>query len=585
MTPAAARRRSGEATDWATYCRLLAYARPYIGRLVTGGLFGILFSGATVGLLHAFRKNLQAFINYDDIDLGRAALYASLLPLLAVVRGIAQYASGYLVKWVGNRVVMDVRVETYAHLQNLSVGYYDSNKTGEMISRTVNDTTLIERAVSTVVTDLVRQPFIAVGALATIVYLDWKLALASLILIPATAYPIAVFGRKVRRAAKQGQERIADMMSIMQEVILGVRVVKAFRMETHEVNRFAVECKALFGRMMRIVRAREMMEPVMVVLSAVVFLLIFIYAGWTQVPFPDLITFGGAMFLMYDPIKRLGKLHMEIQRSSAAADRVFEILDTSGLVQDCPDAVECESPVERIEFKGVSFAYEDTPVLRDISFSVTAGERVAVVGSSGAGKTSLVNLIPRFFDVTAGAVLINGRDLRELTMDSIRRQIGLVTQEIVLFNMTVRENIAYGTEDAAQDALEEAARRAHAAEFIDQLPEKYETVIGERGVRLSGGQRQRLAIARAILNNPPVLILDEATSALDTESERLVQAAIDEIMAGRTVFAIAHRLSTIVNCDRIIVLDAGELVESGTHDELLSVGGIYRRLYDLQFEG
>lgn len=585
MTPAASSRSSGEGTNWATYCRLLAYAKPYVARLIAGGVFGIIFSGSTVGLLHVFRKNLQQFVNYDDTDLGRAVLYASLLPLLALVRGLGQYASGYLVKWVGNRVVMDVRVETYAHLQNLSIGYYDTTRTGEMISRTINDTTLIERAVSTVVTDLVRQPFIALGALGTMIYLDWKLAVASLIMIPFTAYPIAVFGRKIRRAAKQGQERVAEMMSIMQEVIVGVRVVKSFRMESFEVNRFAVECKALFGRMMRIVRAREMMEPVMVLLSAVIFLLIFVYAARSRVPFPDLITFGGAMFLMYDPIKRLGKLHMEIQRSSAAADRVFEILDTSGLVQDRPDAVEFEPPIETIEYSDVSFAYEDAPVLRNISFSVGAGERIAVVGSSGAGKTSLVNLLPRFFDVTQGAVLINGRDLRELTMDSIRRQIGLVTQEIVLFNMSVGDNIAYGTEGATQDAIVTAAGRAHATEFIDEMPEKYATVIGERGVRLSGGQRQRLAIARAILNNPPVLILDEATSALDTESERLVQAAIDEIMVGRTVFAIAHRLSTIVNCDRIIVLEAGELVETGTHDELLAGNGIYRRLYDLQFEG
>jgi len=504
--------------------------------------------------------------------------------LLMFVRGVGQYFNAYLVQWVGNRVVMDMRVATFSHLQDLSVGFYNATETGEMISRTVNDSTLLERAVSTVLTDLARQPIVLVGAITYAVTRDWKLALSCLVLFPLCLLPILGFGKRVRRASREGQERLAEIVSIMQETILGVRIVKAFCMEDREQSRFAGQCHGFFRRVMRVVKAKALIEPIIVVISGFGLVFALAYAAHTGMKWNEFITLAIALMLLYDPVKRLSKIHLSIQQSSAAADRIFEIMDTEVAVHDSPDAVAFEGSVESITFDKVGFAYEEERVLDGVSLDVKAGERIALVGGSGAGKTTLVNLLPRFFDVTSGSILVNGTDIRSMTLRSLRQQMGLVTQETFLFNDTVANNIAYGRPDASREDVEQAARRAHAHDFILEMPDGYDTNVGELGVRLSGGQRQRLAIARAILNNPSVLILDEATSALDTESERLVQEALDELVEGRTVFAIAHRLSTIKNCDRIVVLDKGILVELGTHDELLALGGTYKRLHDMQFE-
>jgi subfamily B ATP-binding cassette protein MsbA len=409
--------------------------------------------------------------------------------------------------------------------------------------------------------------------------------MASLVLFPLCVIPVVVLGRKVRRATRQGQERLADIVSIMQEVIVGVRIVKAFGMEQRELGRFSDQCRQFLRRIMRVVRARAIMEPLVVVVSAVAAVAALLYAAAARMPFEDFVTFGLGLVLLFDPAKKISRIHLSIQQSSAAADRIFEILDTESGVGDRPGAADLAGEVGEVRFEAVEFGYGHAPVLRGVDFAVRANERVAIVGSSGAGKTTLVNLLPRFFDVTGGRILVNGTDIRDVTLRSLRGLIGLVTQETFLFNDTVAGNIAYGAAGATAARIEEAARRAHAHDFIMQMPEGYATVIGERGVRLSGGQRQRLAIARAVMRNPPILILDEATSALDTESERVVQAALDELMEGRTVFAIAHRLATIAHCTRIIVLHGGRIVEEGTHEELYGLGGIYRRLHDLQFKG
>ncbi len=370
----------------------------------------------------------------------------------------------------------------------------------------------------------------------------------------------------------------------MQEAIRGVRIVKAFCMEERENKRFASQCHGFFRRIMRVTKAKALIEPIIVVISGFGLVFVLGYAARSGMKWNEFVTLAIAMMMLYDPVKRLSKIHLSIQQSSAAADRIFEIMDTKIAVSDSPDAVSFDAPVETIRFDNVGFAYEDEQVLRDIVLDVKAGERIALVGGSGAGKTTLVNLLPRFFDVTAGSIQINGMDIRQMTLKSLRLKMGLVTQETFLFNDTVANNIAYGDPDASSERIEAAARRAHAHDFILAMPDGYNTLVGEMGVRLSGGQRQRLAIARAILNDPAVLILDEATSALDTESERMVQLALDELVEGRTVFAIAHRLSTIKNCDRIVVLDKGNLVELGTHEELLASGGTYKRLHDMQFE-
>jgi subfamily B ATP-binding cassette protein MsbA len=564
-----------------TYFRLIRLTRPYLWRLVVGVVCGALFAGSTTGLLAAMRDVLRRV--FAQADLVAFAGFLVVMPLLALVRGLGQYLSDYYVQWVGNRVVMDLRIATFSHLQDLSVGFFSRSRTGDLISRTINDTMMIERAVSTVLGDLMTQPFVLVGAVGYALWLDARLALVSLVLFPICIVPIALFGRRVRHYAREGQARLGDIVSIMQEAVVGTRVVKAFGMEAHERARFEAQCRRFFNRITRVVRAKAGIEPIIVFISAVGLVLVLLYARWARMPAEDLITFAAAMVLLYEPVKKLSKIHLHIQQTAAAADRVFELLDAPVLIVDRPGARAFDEPLREIAFENVGFAYDLEPVLTGITLRVAAGQRVAIVGSSGSGKSTLVNLIPRFYDVTAGRVAINGTDLRDFTLASLRGRIGLVTQDIFLFNDTVANNIAYGRFDASRADLEEAARRAHAHEFVMALPEGYDTPIHERGVRLSGGQCQRLAIARAILRNPPILILDEATSALDTESERQVQDALEELIRGRTVFVIAHRLSTITTCDRILVLDQGRIVEDGTHRELLERNGVYRRLYDLQF--
>jgi len=568
-----------------TYRRLIRYTRPYLGRLITGGICGVLFAGSTVGVLPVLERMLGDFFDPEQaLTLQGSLLLGGAVILLMLFRGIGQYANTYLVEWVGNRVVMDLRQSAFAHLLELPVGYYNSTQTGEMISRTVNDSALLERAVATVLTDLARQPIVLAGAVVYAITRDWRLALAALLVFPLCLVPILVFGKRVRHAAREGQERMAEIVSIMQESIRGVRIVKAFCMESREQARFDAASKRFFRRVMRIVSAKALIEPIMILLSGFGLVLALAYASRLGMPWNEFVTMLLALIMLYEPVKKLGKIHLSIEQSSAAADRIFEILDTPLMVTDKPDAGTLDEPVSTITFERVGFRYAEEPVLCDISLEVKAGERIALVGGSGAGKTTLVNLLPRFFDVTEGRILVNGHDLRDLTLRSLRMKTGIVTQDTFLFSDTVAANIAYGLPDAPMEKIEAAARMAHAHDFIMEMPAGYDTQVGELGMLLSGGQRQRLAIARAVLNDPEILILDEATSALDTESERMVQAAIDALVKGRTVFAIAHRLSTIMNCNRIVVLDKGRIAEIGTHDVLLAHSGIYRRLYDLQFD-
>jgi len=535
-----------------------------------------------VGLLLSLKKTLSAIFDPQSLPWPVIVATVVFLPLFGFLLGVGNYLSTYFIAWVGNRVVMDLRTELFAHIHQLPLLYFSQSKTGELISRTTNDTLQIERAVSTVMIDLVREPFVLMASVGYLFWLDARLALLSLVLFPVCIVPVALFGRRVRRFAREGQQKLADITSTLQETITGVKIVKAYGMEERESNRFNGQAKAVFGRVMKVTRASAAIDPIVVSISFVGLSLALLYARWAGMTQAQFFTFGAALVMMYQPVKKISKLHMAVQQGSGAADRIFELRDAP-LVKDIENAVEFNEPVQKIEFERVSFAYGDEPVLAEVGFTVSAGQCIAFVGSSGSGKSTLVSLLPRFFDVQSGQVLVNGKDIRAFTLKSLRRQIGIVTQETILFNDTVANNIAYGQAGASRAAIEEAARRAHADDFIEQMPQGYDTVIGERGLRLSGGQCQRLAIARAILRNPPILILDEATSALDTESERHVQAALDELMTGRTVFAIAHRLSTIMHADLILVLDKGSIVERGTHQELLDRGGLYKYLYDLQF--
>ena len=593
---------------WATYKRLLGYARPYWRRLLAGVFFGALFGGSTffallsvwLGLeqsslggeettslsegkfLEDFVRSTIAYVGDPDSPLYFAIAIFVLVFIFVTLRGIGFFLSKYLVEWVGQRIVMDMRNEIFGHIQNLSMAQIGSKRTGELMSRTANDTQMVERGVSTVLGDIANQPFVLLAGIAVLLRIDYRLATLSLLLFPICIIPVIVFGRKVRKFARRGQASLGSLASVQQEAIAGSRIVKAFGTEQQEQKNFERTAEGVFKNQVRVLRSRVAITPIIELISIVTGFALIAYTRMFEMSLDDLLIFLAVLIIIYDPIKRLSRLHIGVQQASAAADRIFEILNVEAGVEDRSGAEPLVGELEEVTFQDLHFRYDDEWVLQGVDLKVKAGEVVAIVGGSGAGKTTLVSLLPRFFDPTKGAVRINGRDIRDYTISSLRAHIGLVTQETFLFNRTIAENIAYGQESASRQEIETAARRAHAHEFI--LEEGgYDVVIGERGDRLSGGQRQRLAIARALLRNPPILILDEAMSSLDTESERFVQAALDELMEGRTVFAIAHRLSTIRNADRILVLRDGNIVEEGTHDALIEQAGAYKYYYDLQF--
>ena len=588
------------------YLRLLARTKPYWFRLTLAIVFGFLFGSSVFGLLFSakggmaqvfggtatrLQETADAWINQWYAGGMNHDLLQTLVVLFAILfcvalRGGSFFFSKYLIEWVAQRVVMGLRNDVFTKILHLPMLYFTGSRTGELMSRTLNDTQLIERGISEVISDLVQQPFVLVGAAAYLFFIDLRLALVSLAIFPVCILPIAIIGKRVRRHAKAGQERIADLSSIQQEAIGGAAIVKAYGMEFHEQTRFEKHSFDFFRRQVKIVASKAAIPPLMEFFSVLGACAVLLYSRHAGLELSDIILFLGSMFFMYDPVKKLSRVHLTIQQSSAAAERIFSILDTEDTVADHPGAVPCQGPIHQISFEQISFAYGPGKpfVLDGIELSARSGELIALVGSSGSGKTTLVNLLPRFFDPTSGHVRLDGRDLREFTLASLRRQIGLVTQETFLFNDSVFRNIAYGEPSATREQVEAAAKKAHAHEFILAMPNGYDTVIAERGLLLSGGQRQRLAIARALLRNPPILILDEATSALDTESERAVQLALNDAMEGRTVFAIAHRLSTIQRADQILVLDRGRIVERGRHQELLAHSGIYQRLYRMQFE-
>jgi len=569
---------------WAVYRRLLGYALRYRARVLSGLLCGVVYGASNGGLLWALKDGFEKVFDVErQMPLKETLIFIMLLPLVGLIRGVSEYGSKYLIQWVGSRVVMDLRDGMFAHLNKLSLGFFVQSRSGDVISRITNDTTVVQGSVSTVVEDIAKEPMTIVAVIAYILFLDPWLALISITLFPVCIIPVMLFGKRVRRFARESQQRISDLVSILQEGVAGVRIIKAFGMEAYEQGRFHQQNKLFFSRNMKVTRARAAIEPLIVFITTIGFSLLLVYVQAVQMKAGEFITFAGAMVMLYTPVKKLSRIHLQIEQAAASAERIFEVLDSPVEVVERPGAVEMTGAIDHIGFSGVSFAYGDKTVLNQINLDVKAGTRVALVGGSGAGKTTLVGLIPRFYDTGHGEIRINGRNIAGLTLSSLRKQIGLVTQDTVLFNDTVANNIAYGMRSASRAAIVEAATRANAHEFITAMPDGYDTVIGELGSRLSGGQRQRLAIARAMLRNPPIMLLDEATSALDTESERLVQSALNELMKGRTVFAIAHRLSTIINSDLILVMDQGRIVQSGRHEELLAQGGIYKRLYDLQF--
>ena len=510
-----------------------------------------------------------------------------------LLKEIFTFLQTYLMADVSTRVLTDLRNKIYNKLLGFSLDFYTKEHAGNLVSRITYDTSIIQNSITEGLTDLVSQSFQVVVCLVMVfsvraVYnIDWSLLLLSMLVLPALVYPIVRIGKKLKKISTGTQEQMGAVTTTLFETISGIRVVKAFGMEEYERNKFAKQNNGLYKLFMKSAKREQFIGPITEYIGVVCASLV-LWLGGRKVVSGELsagafIAFLVSLMLLVRPFNRLSRVYSIIQKALAAAERIFSIMDTEATIKDAPDAVAIPVLKDRITFKNVNFGYDSIPVLKDIYFEAKKGEVVAIVGPSGCGKSTLVNLIPRFYDPTGGEVLIDGHDIKRATIESLRGQMGIVTQETILFHDTIRANIAYGGQVASDEEIVNAARIANAHDFISNLPEGYNTTVGERGHRISGGERQRIAIARAVLRNEPILILDEATSQLDMESEAVVQDAIEKLMKGRTVFVIAHRLSTVKFATKIIVLDKGRITETGTHEELLRKNGLYKRLYDLQF--
>ena len=569
------------------FFRLFEYARPHRGRLAAALAAMALYGAASAGVAALIQPI------FDDVLAARENLAPVAVAILVVylVKGIAAYLSGYLMTDVGQRVVRDLRNVLFRHILGQSAAFFSLQTTGRLLSRITNDVGLVQRAVSETIGDLTRESLALVGFAVLLFYYDARLATVCLTGAPLAVYPLVRLGQRVRRTTRRSQEAVEQMSHVSAEAFTGHRIVKAFGAEGREVERFERASDHFYRTNMKVTSVLSSLAPLMEFIGGVAFVAALVYGSREIVTGRlspgEFTAFIAALFMMYAPAKKLSRVNADLQQAMAAGERIFEILDSHNEVQERLGAAVMPPFRQAIEFRDVQFSYggaDGRATLDGVSVSVRAGQMLAIVGRSGAGKTTLVNLIPRFYDVTGGAIRIDGRDVRDVTLASLRSQVGIVTQETVLFDDTIAFNIAYGRPAAAPADIEAAARAAHAHEFIAQLDRGYETMIGERGQRLSGGQRQRLAIARAILRDSPILILDEATSSLDAEAEMLVQDALTNLMRNRTSFVIAHRLSTVRRADAIAVLERGRIVEVAAHDELLARGGTYATLYELQFQ-
>lgn len=507
-----------------------------------------------------------------------------------MIKNTFAFLESWWVTLVEQRFIKDIRDQVYEHILWQPLSFFSKYQTGNLMSRITNDINVLNESLKNNFTKIIRDPFMVVIFVTLLLSISWQLSLLAFIIFPLTGILITKIGQSLKRKSQRVQEKIADVTTVLQETISGVKVVKAFSMEKYESNKFHQKTFGHFRAVVRQVRLHRLSGPLSETMGIGIMAGVMYYGGQLVLSgellnSEDFVRFIIILFSLMDPIKKLGQFNNDIQISLASGGRVFNILDTEATITDSPDAVDKNTFEKNIVYKDVNFRYskESDPVLNGVTFSVSKNQRIAIVGGSGAGKTTLVNLIPRFYEITNGIIKIDGMDIRDMTMLSLRRLMGIVTQEVILFNDTVSNNIAYGMPDYSKDKIIRAAKLSNAHEFIEQMPEKYDTMIGERGTRLSGGQRQRISIARAILKNPPILIFDEATSSLDSEAERLIQGAIENLMKDRTVFLIAHRLSTILNSDKIIVLEEGKILDEGTHEELLERCERYKYLYELQF--
>ena len=569
------------------YLRILKFIRPYLGRLIAAGFCTVMTAAANLYVPWIVRDVIDKVFQNKDSDL--LNLISLGIVVIFFARGIFYYGQSYLMNYVGESIVIDVRGIVYRKLMTLSTHFFDTNKLGTIMSYVTNDVAALQGAMVANSIEIITETSVLIGSVGAMVYLDWKLTLFTFCTFPVVLFFMDFFGKKIRKSGHRIQQATADITSILQETLAATRVVKSFVREPYEIARFDQQNKANFYANMKSAKLMGTLSPVIEFIAALGVTAI-IWFGGRSVIGGDITAGSLVAFLVYainisNPIKRIARVLGSIQKALAAAERVFYIMDLTDTIPQKPDAITLPSVEGNVEFRHVSFAYnKGETILHDVSFSAKPGQAIALVGPSGAGKSTVASLLPRFYDVTEGAIFVDGHDVRDVTLASLREQVGIVPQETNLFNDTVYNNILYGRLDATRDEVIAAAKAANADEFIQQLPKGYDTQLGDRGVNISGGQRQRISIARAILKNPRILILDEATSALDTESERIVQEALDRLMAGRTSFVIAHRLSTIQNAAKIIVLDKGSIVEEGTHQQLMAKHGLYAHLHDIQFK-
>ena len=567
------------------YRRLFRYSRPYVGRILVAVAASLLVSGADVTMARLVKPLV------DEVLSGKSRDLVNLVPIfivgIAFVKGLGRFVQEYFIKTAGQMVVQDIRKDLYGHSLSLSMGYYSRSSTGNVMSRILNDVGTLQSASADVLVDGTRESLTLVGLTALAFYTDWRLATLAFLVLPLTVIPMVFLGRKIKQNMRRGQGALGDLTKVLQEALSGIKVIKAFGSENYEEGRFVRENKRFYHFIRKVMKYDSVTSPTIELLSSIGIGAVMWYGihrimigTMTQ---GELTSFLAAMVMMYTPVKRLIKVNNRIQQAMGGAERVFELLDEVPDINDAVGAVSIGRARGEVQFAHVGFAYANEPVLQDFNLRIKPGEVVALVGPSGGGKSTVVGLLTRFYDPQQGRILIDGQDIRMVTMESLRRNIALVDQETYLFNDSIRDNIRYGSPNAPDAAVEEAARLAYADEFIRLLPDGYDQHIGDRGVRLSGGQRQRLCIARAILRDAPILLLDEATSALDTESEAVVQQALANLMKNRTTIVIAHRLSTVMHADKIVVLEKGRICEEGSHQQLLAVDGVYRRLYEMQF--
>jgi subfamily B ATP-binding cassette protein MsbA len=585
-------------TQWQPYLELLSYIKPYKGRFILGVSMGVLYAliNGSIPLLVKYVGDKIFPSGADKQKIAEAAtsgagpgvdtvLWACLLvPLVMILRGFFTYLNAYEMSWVSMRVLNDIRSQLYSSIMSQSMGFFDKARAGRLMSRILSDTGVAQSTFSQLSVQLFKQPVALLAGLAAVVWIDWKFSFVALVLFPTVIVPVALYGKRVRKAGQVAQELAGQMNVILQESFAGIRVIKAFGRENFMNGLFVQATKDQFRNSMRVLKSTEITSPLVEVVAAIGVGLALFYVFAAGLSAAKFLALMAGIFLLYEPVKALSRIHLMLQRCLAATTNIFELMHQVPDVAEAPGAITLSACRGQIEFDRVDFSYgPHAAALRGATFSIRPGQRVALVGASGAGKSTILSLILRFYDPQNGAILLDGNDLRSITLESLRKHIGIVTQDTFLFHDTIYSNILFGRPDASREEVEEAAKLAFAHDFILAQPQGYDSVVGDKGCMLSGGQQQRLSIARALLKNAPILLLDEATSALDSESERMIQSGLEKLVSGKTVVAIAHRLSTVLSSDMIVVMDQGQVIATGSHTELLGKSDIYRNLYEMQF--